>query len=130
MGKPIALQAAFPRLFARCTTDGPDDLVEELKAAGMLAAAWQVEAMQEELDRARADFEELDLNVPSDCRTTEDLEKRDEEIKEDAAAQARADTKAEFERHVSALEDLLDRGGHLKRADVEEIAQALREILG
>lgn len=60
-------------LLARSSTTGPVDLAADLRAAGMLAASWQVEAMQDELADLREDQETAGNNFDEATSQAEHL---------------------------------------------------------
>lgn len=121
--------AAPVALFARCTVEGPADdwdLVQQLHAAGMTAAAWKVESLIHKAEELEEDAcllseqERLDL-VGYARDLTEDTGKHAESLNSLQSALSRALDLDDYDALYAAVEKALDL--------VDEIETAAQDIV-
>jgi flagellar biosynthesis/type III secretory pathway protein FliH len=116
-----------PKLFSRCTVTGPDDLAAELHAAGMTAAAWQVEALHEQI----AELEQQILDDEEEHAKLLDAEVDDarREGRDDGLENGRIEIRKAAERHLEELDALIAGDGRITRAKLRAWADALAKAI-
>lgn len=128
MMRDTIIHDLHPRLFATCSVQAPpsvDALIADLKAAGMTAAAWQVETLIEE----REELYELRDKIAESYTSDEVAEK--ETAAEEAGKQQGAEDAAEkFSDIANELHAVMERGGRISRSDIEDAITRLYDLAG